>query len=72
MPAVCCSERELEYRLNAGKAPHAASDEVRQGVGVLDVVLLLIGNQEFRKAPVLERRKAVLTAPDGVNLIKLL
>ena len=55
LPAVCCSERELEYRLNAGKAPHATADKVRQVVGVLDVVLLLVGDQEFRKAPVPER-----------------
>ena len=47
LPAICRSERELEYRLNAGKSPYAATDEVRQVVGVLDAVLLLIGDQEL-------------------------
>ena len=36
------------------------------------MVLLLVGDQEFRKAPVFERREAVLPAPYGVDFIKLL
>lgn len=72
LPAVGSPERELQHRLNPGKAPHAATDEVRQVVGVLDVVLLLIGDQEFRKAPIPERREAVFPALDGVDFIKLL
>lgn len=47
LPAVRGSQRELQHRLNAGKAPHAATDEVRQVIGVLDAVLLLVGDQEL-------------------------
>lgn len=36
------------------------------------MVLLLVGDQEFREAPVFERREAVLPAPDGINLVELL
>lgn len=62
----------MQHRFNPDEAPDAAADDVGQVVGMLDAVLLLVGDQELRKAPVLERRKAVLPAPDGVNFVKLL
>ena len=72
LPAVCGSQWQLEHRLNPNKAPHAASDDVRQVIGVLSAILLLIGDQEFGETPGFERRKAVLLTPDGIDFVELL
>ncbi len=51
LPAVRGFQGEFDHRFNSGKAPHAATDDVRQIIGVLDAILLLIGDQKFGKAP---------------------
>lgn len=72
LPAVRGSQWQLEYWLNSIKAPHTATDDVRQDIGVLNAILLLIGNQEFGKAPGFEWRETVLPAPDGIDFVQLL